>query len=107
MLSLHRSALPNPQRHQSSRHGSSPSPPIAWPAFLHPEADAFRPGLRRRHELSDGVEDDLELGVVLFLQAVEPARKIPIRSNEPAKSEEHTSELQSPLNLVCRLLLEK
>src|SRR6202158_3008599 len=26
--------------------------------------------------------------------------------NEP-RSEEHTSELQSPLNLVCRLLLEK
>src|SRR5574337_273571 len=25
----------------------------------------------------------------------------------PARSEEHTSELQSPLNLVCRLLLEK
>src|SRR5574337_2109354 len=25
----------------------------------------------------------------------------------PTRSEEHTSELQSPLNLVCRLLLEK
>src|SRR5574337_840480 len=25
----------------------------------------------------------------------------------PARSEEHTSELQSPLKLVCRLLLEK
>src|SRR5574337_1825907 len=25
----------------------------------------------------------------------------------PPRSEEHTSELQSPLNLVCRLLLEK
>src|SRR5256885_7164627 len=28
------------------------------------------------------------------------------RSNQP-RSEEHTSELQSPCNLVCRLLLEK
>src|SRR5256885_7310327 len=28
-------------------------------------------------------------------------------SNEPTRSEEHTSELQSPCNLVCRLLLEK
>src|SRR5256885_5397139 len=27
--------------------------------------------------------------------------------NEIARSEEHTSELQSPCNLVCRLLLEK
>src|SRR6266850_6592316 len=32
-----------------------------------------------------------------------PAR----RSPQPARSEEHTSELQSPCNLVCRLLLEK
>src|SRR5256885_11351880 len=27
--------------------------------------------------------------------------------NEAVRSEEHTSELQSPCNLVCRLLLEK
>src|SRR5256885_11677891 len=29
------------------------------------------------------------------------------REEEGARSEEHTSELQSPCNLVCRLLLEK
>src|SRR5256885_730850 len=29
------------------------------------------------------------------------------RSPRPRRSEEHTSELQSPCNLVCRLLLEK
>src|SRR5256885_2455272 len=28
-------------------------------------------------------------------------------SPRPSRSEEHTSELQSPCNLVCRLLLEK
>src|SRR5256885_11901401 len=28
-------------------------------------------------------------------------------ADEPLRSEEHTSELQSPCNLVCRLLLEK
>src|SRR5256885_5550720 len=28
-------------------------------------------------------------------------------SRRPERSEEHTSELQSPCNLVCRLLLEK
>src|SRR2546426_9208557 len=28
-------------------------------------------------------------------------------TDETARSEEHTSELQSPCNLVCRLLLEK
>src|SRR5688572_31181885 len=30
-----------------------------------------------------------------------------LRRNKPARSEEHTSELQSQSNLVCRLLLEK
>src|SRR5205807_4721054 len=30
-----------------------------------------------------------------------------INLNKKARSEEHTSELQSPCNLVCRLLLEK
>src|SRR5256885_8612611 len=34
-----------------------------------------------------------------------PLSKSPNSSN--ARSEEHTSELQSPCNLVCRLLLEK
>src|SRR2546426_3495809 len=34
-----------------------------------------------------------------------PARTRSIRV--PTRSEEHTSELQSPCNLVCRLLLEK
>src|SRR5437879_8088780 len=29
------------------------------------------------------------------------------RRSEPDRSEEHTSELQSPMYLVCRLLLEK
>src|SRR5256885_7168211 len=29
------------------------------------------------------------------------------RARHPQRSEEHTSELQSPCNLVCRLLLEK
>src|SRR5256885_9505690 len=29
------------------------------------------------------------------------------RVNDETRSEEHTSELQSPCNLVCRLLLEK
>src|SRR5260370_10061054 len=34
------------------------------------------------------------------------ARSLSLRSSR-ARSEEHTSELQSHLNLVCRLLLEK
>src|SRR2546426_5727591 len=31
----------------------------------------------------------------------------PLKPSAIARSEEHTSELQSPCNLVCRLLLEK
>src|SRR5256885_10539969 len=31
----------------------------------------------------------------------------PLTSTPSGRSEEHTSELQSPCNLVCRLLLEK
>src|SRR5688500_19331078 len=36
-----------------------------------------------------------------------PAPPPPHRPRRPVRSEEHTSELQSPCNLVCRLLLEK
>src|SRR2546422_2412775 len=35
------------------------------------------------------------------------SRAAAARSSSPARSEEHTSELQSRLHLVCRLLLEK
>src|SRR5256885_1675140 len=34
-------------------------------------------------------------------------REILKLTDRPGRSEEHTSELQSPCNLVCRLLLEK
>src|SRR5256885_16379077 len=32
---------------------------------------------------------------------------LPLSARADSRSEEHTSELQSPCNLVCRLLLEK
>src|SRR5256885_9562760 len=35
-----------------------------------------------------------------------PAAEIACRKPRQGRSEEHTSELQSPCNLVCRLLLE-
>src|SRR5256885_8509918 len=41
-------------------------------------------------------------------QALGTARQcFPVAGREGGRSEEHTSELQSPCNLVCRLLLEK
>src|SRR5256885_7596969 len=36
-----------------------------------------------------------------------PQPSAPTSGMKPSRSEEHTSELQSPCNLVCRLLLEK
>src|SRR5688500_19831736 len=39
--------------------------------------------------------------------AVRPRRRPPAERQCDDRSEEHTSELQSPCNLVCRLLLEK
>src|SRR5258708_10091842 len=49
------------------------------------------------------------------LELTEPIQRAPRRAGRPAhprrraavRSEEHTSELQSPDHLVCRLLLEK
>src|SRR5690242_21442832 len=47
-------------------------------------------------------------GREMDLTAMVDDAAIPEESNRPAiRSEEHTSELQSHVNLVCRLLLEK
>src|SRR5256885_3340606 len=43
---------------------------------------------------------------VLSQRTIDPERRED-RDDECDRSEEHTSELQSPCNLVCRLLLEK
>src|SRR5256885_11466710 len=54
--------------------------------------------------LSRGVERGVERGP-LGAGSMESSPKVLPPS--PKRSEEHTSELQSPCNLVCRLLLEK
>src|SRR2546427_12118445 len=53
--------------------------------------------------------DSTHLGVPVSLAgaAQRPDSGTPFRVTEHARSEEHTSELQSQSNLVCRLLLEK
>src|SRR5256885_9549324 len=73
------------------RSSSSPRPSACWAA-------SRRPGVRRicawstRSTAPDG-RDGREA-------PAEPLGRL-------GRSEEHTSELQSPCNLVCRLLLEK
>src|SRR5260370_13107851 len=57
----------------------------------------------RQHELAEARED--ELAALLRLPARELQRLV--QDALDLRSEEHTSELQSHLNLVCRLLLEK
>src|SRR6266480_2325478 len=44
---------------------------------------------------------------LLFLPELEPEEPARRERQEVGRSEEHTSELQSHVNLVCRLLLEK
>src|SRR5688500_19421628 len=46
-------------------------------------------------------------GVVGFAHSILPMQTPIPRDSRRERSEEHTSELQSPCNLVCRLLLEK
>src|SRR5699024_4555761 len=61
-------------------------------------------------------ESELKQGTILDRREVrdtnnelirEGLEEIETREAEPARSEEHTSELQSRFDLVCRLLLEK
>src|SRR5205807_8395339 len=57
--------------------------------------------------LYPGASPDLMQGFITtpISQAVSTAEGID--SGEAPRSEEHTSELQSPCNIVCRLLLDK
>src|SRR5256885_3759374 len=67
-----------------------------------------RPGERYLHIgatlAAFAVEGDEGVGDVVARQSSIVLQEV---RAEPGRSEEHTSELQSPCNLVCRLLLEK
>src|SRR5260370_26106163 len=70
----------------------------ALPILFHTDA-ALKAGATRE-EISEalGVAVSMNAGAALIYSA---------RVLDAVRSEEHTSELQSHLNLVCRLLLEK
>src|SRR5690242_21255311 len=59
---------------------------------------------RRKAEMSTGM---LKLGAKTLWSVAAGVARASCRSGPPRRSEEHTSELQSHVNLVCRLLLEK
>src|SRR5256885_8562525 len=65
---------------------------------LFPYTTLFRSG-----DLEDPPVTKETVDLVLLSQALHHA----IKPERAVRSEEHTSELQSPCNLVCRLLLEK
>src|SRR5256885_12726713 len=52
-------------------------------------------------------EPQIDPGYVYIAKLLELATPTPEMAPIVTRSEEHTSELQSPCNLVCRLLLEK
>src|SRR5205807_4940423 len=83
------------------------------PHPLVPETtDVHRPATREVH---DALEDPprarhvraIDHHFVLRTLHLRTAHWTLVRRLEALRSEEHTSELQSPCNLVCRLLLEK
>src|SRR5256885_8643379 len=79
---------------------------------LFPYTTLFRPqspDTRRLRAAARHPETSLGNGLVAVRWSSERFQDWPERAGSfaEARSEEHTSELQSPCNLVCRLLLEK
>src|SRR5256885_8521805 len=55
----------------------------------------------------DGKRSEIRPALNLLAEILHFRQRFGFRQFFLARSEEHTSELQSPCNLVCRLLLEK
>src|SRR5690606_41064556 len=96
--------------------------PRAAPASLLPYTTLFRSKLRhKQHELDDALaacheptarqelEEKISILAAQRRKGLELLRELndsPAANDKPARSEEHTSELQSREKLVCHLLLE-
>src|SRR5688500_19623191 len=92
------------------------SPPLTPPLF--PYTTLFRSDAARRvggKEQERGLSPTEVVGVRAHASKQQRRRELVVPKGdrlilqplERPRSEEHTSELQSPCNLVCRLLLEK
>src|SRR5256885_12376373 len=103
---------------------NDPAPPDIYPLPLHDPLPIFpraaqeraaRRAARQHRTRLRGGEPPVQRRACLATARrrhegalVEPrGRAVPGRGRDRVRSEEHTSELQSPCNLVCRLLLEK
>src|SRR6266571_5730085 len=97
-------------RASSSRRGSSPyipatslpwSPIHSWPLVSNGHAAGSATSLGRAGLRLPSRHTTFTSGRLPF------AAKLYVMREHAGRSEEHTSELQSHVNLVCRLLLEK
>src|SRR5207237_10846740 len=95
---------PRPAHHPFPTRRSSDLPQASEPA-QHKAAET------RTNDVKAGEagtkEADIKADSVAEAPLERPPAGAPAGQKPPARSEEHTSELQSHLNLVCRLLLEK
>src|SRR5437879_11176384 len=75
------------------------------------QRQARRPRANGLEQLGEeGAAKHRDLGIRVALQRVDRERQaqgFAVPEKRAFRSEEHTSELQSPMYLVCRLLLEK
>src|SRR2546429_1690848 len=79
---------------------------------LFPYTTLFRSDVVRRYATQTGTHQDRRTGLDVAYERVGDLVGVAVdqvagRGVEADRSEEHTSELQSRLHLVCRLLLEK
>src|SRR5437867_9844962 len=90
-----------------------PTPPREPTPTLFPYTTLFRSAARLRLEAAKLLQDVLvrlpgdvrRIALPGLIRRM--ARRAVIGLRDATRSEEHTSELQSPYDLVCRLLLEK
>src|SRR5437879_11099530 len=73
---------------------------------LFPYTTLFRSQVERRRSSSRATASRLVSKAAHWASPTQPSLR-PISVRRMSRSEEHTSELQSPMYLVCRLLLEK
>src|SRR2546430_13330374 len=76
----------------------------ALPIFTRQPGDPGRSGSQKRNGRLDGERHQIEIPPARRAGAPQEVRQV---TAVVVRSEEHTSELQSQSNLVCRLLLEK